>query len=424
MSAARRALSVAVASATVMVVAGCAGSTGGSQAAQAGDSAGFAYGASQAEVDEAIGDLDPVTLTYQASAASAEAVSAANNLAFKEAVEERSGGKITLDIAWGLSIAGNTELEDALADSRLDLAYASPIYEPDKHPVTDAFSRLTPYGDPSPLVGEMATSAAMTELAWGSDELLSEYTDQGLTPLSPLVNIGDFYILCKDPVESSSDWKGKQLRISGTAHSELADAIGASGVSIEFPETYEALQRGTVDCTFAQAQTAAGSGFIDVAPYVYHLPDSRMSGTTNGAHIAGSSFKQLPAAYQQILFDADVDYFHGTMTAIGNATAQTAARAVENGGSVEEFDPETAATIADSHDSMVDDFVADGSLPEDAVDIVRASSEKWADVSREVGFEDGGSLEKADEWYEEDTLDFRPFTDRVVEDVVLPHRPE
>ena len=87
-----------------LVAAGCAGSAGSAEDGGGGE--GFEFGASQEEVDAVLADLDPVEITYQAGAQSPQSVSARNGHGFKEYVEERSGGKITVDIVWGQAIAG------------------------------------------------------------------------------------------------------------------------------------------------------------------------------------------------------------------------------------------------------------------------------------------------------------------------------
>src|SRR5690625_2348774 len=91
--------SVGAALSSLMLLTACAGAVGDTEASAQGE--GFEYGASQEEVDAVIEDLEPVTLVYQPSASSPDKTSAVTGLSFKEAVEERSGGKITLDIVWG-----------------------------------------------------------------------------------------------------------------------------------------------------------------------------------------------------------------------------------------------------------------------------------------------------------------------------------
>src|SRR5699024_8318051 len=70
--------------ASLALLAGCAGSVGGSGAgsgASAGE--GFAADASQDEIDEALSDRDPVTLTFQPSAMSEKSILAPNGLDVK-----------------------------------------------------------------------------------------------------------------------------------------------------------------------------------------------------------------------------------------------------------------------------------------------------------------------------------------------------
>ena len=85
-----------VAFASAVLLTACAGGVGDTASNDQG--VGFEYGASQEEVAAAIEDLEPVTLTYQPSASSPDTPSAVTGLSFKEAIEERYDGKITLDI--------------------------------------------------------------------------------------------------------------------------------------------------------------------------------------------------------------------------------------------------------------------------------------------------------------------------------------
>src|SRR5699024_4443391 len=132
--------------------AGCAGSVGG-EGSGSGDSAGkgFAYDASQDEIDAALADLDPVTIKFQPSAMSEKSILAPNGLDVKKAIEERSDGKITVDIVWGQAIASYADVDDALAGGRVDLPFPLPSYPPAGHPALDA-TRPAMATPPSPPV--------------------------------------------------------------------------------------------------------------------------------------------------------------------------------------------------------------------------------------------------------------------------------
>src|SRR5699024_11063158 len=114
---------------SALLLSACAGDAG---VAEADSQEGFAYVASLDEVAEAIEDLEPVEITYQGGAQSPHSVTAMNDFAFKEYVEERSNGQISVEIIWGQAIAGYSEIEDALVDGRIDVAYAVPVYNPNE----------------------------------------------------------------------------------------------------------------------------------------------------------------------------------------------------------------------------------------------------------------------------------------------------
>ena len=121
----RRALSIcAMAAGLTFALSSCAGSAGSGGGGGGGGDAGsgFEYGASQEDVNAAIEGLDPITITFQPSAASQNSVMAPAGTVFKELVEERSNGQIEVEIVWGQAIAGYAEVHDALADGRIDVA--------------------------------------------------------------------------------------------------------------------------------------------------------------------------------------------------------------------------------------------------------------------------------------------------------------
>lgn len=413
-----------VASAACLALASCAGSAGSSEGASEENSgAGFEFGATQEEVDEVIADLPSVKLTYQPAGISEAAPTAANALAFKEAIETRSGGKIEIDIAWGQSIAAGEEITDALQDGRLDIAHHPALYFPEEFPTIDAMSKITQYSTSAPLTGEAISVAMMAELAWNNEEHLNIIEEAGLVPLSPAVSTGDYWTACSEAGSSPEDWKGRQLRIAGTAQISIAEALGATPVSIDYLEVYEALQRGTADCLFTQAGTAGQSGVLEAAPHVFHFADNRATSSSTAMAVAGPSFNELPLAYQQIIFDADIDQLHGGVVSILDSALVVADQIESAGGGFATLDPESEEIMAEAQEELVDSLIADGRLPEDIREQMNASAEKWTDIAEELGYSDGGEWGDISEWYQEDSVDFRPLMERMFSEAALPHRP-
>ncbi|SLM99168.1 hypothetical protein [Brevibacterium yomogidense] len=407
------------------LTAGCAGSIGASASGPAGE--GFAYGADQDEVNEAIAELEPVKLTYQPASSSPDDTGAPSALAYKEAIEERSNGQIEIEIVYGQAIASYTEVVDALADGRVDIAHTVPAYLPSEFPAYNdlmSFSQLAPT---SPLVGEMATNAMLNQLAWENEAVLQEFEDKGLVPLTPQVNSGEFFFVCNSQnAENStaSAWESRQIRI-GTQDSEGAVRdIGANPVSLEYAEAFEALQRNTIDCTMTQLGSAAIFGVTAVAPNISYLTEGSFAGRGAASHLGGTGFSNLPLAYQQIVFDAQPDYFALWNQHLADSNVDAVQQATENGGTISALPDEVQETIRDSQAAaIVDDGESEATSQAIASDPA-AIGESWVSVAEELGYSDGGNLQEIGDWYSADDYDFLPYATQLYEDVFLPHRPE
>ncbi|WP_349826818.1 C4-dicarboxylate ABC transporter substrate-binding protein [Brevibacterium litoralis] len=406
----------------LLLTAGCGGGVGGDGGADAGT--GFAYGADQAEVDAALADLDPVTLTIQPYAASPDAAAAVAEQSFMDAVEERSGGKISFEIAWGQSIAPYAEVDDALVDGRLDVAYSVPIYFQQEYPRLDAYNKLSQYAPATPLTGEAALQAQMSVAGWNDEAQLAEYTDKGLMPLNPLVSSGNYWTACGESGTAMGDWSGRQIRIGGSVQTPISESLGASPVSMEYGEAFEALQRGTVDCIFVQGMVAGSTGLLEAAPQVSTMGEDRFTGAVTAGHVAGSGVQNLPLAYQQIIFDAaGVDWMHGQVAAIIGSSADAVTDVRDAGGAFTEMDSEAAQAILDTQAEIAEQVVADGVIEEEVRAALESDVDRWMDDVADLGLTDDGDLAELDEWYDPET-DFRPLMALAFQEGALAHRPE
>lgn len=409
------------AAAVALVLAGCGSDT--DEQESSGDDTGFEYGASQEEVNEIVEDLEPLTITFQPSAASQNSVMAPAGTVFKEIVEERSNGKITVDIVWGQAIAGYDEVHDALADGRLDVAYTLPVYQPDEFPALNDLGTAMAGLSSSPFLGELVSNAVGNEIGWQNENLLQSYEDKGLTPLTALAASGGYYTVCSNPIQSVDDWNGVQVRIASTAQSAQVSELGGTPVSLEYAETFEALQRGTVDCTLGQLVPSAEGGIFEVAPELGYTTDHSFS-RAPGAYLAGSSFQDMPLAYQQIIFDSNRFASAGGMEAVIGGNADAVAQAKAAGGDVLAFDEEIQEQIGSYAEELTEQAVQNGQIDEDIVSIIQEYEERWTAKLEELGYTDEGSTEDFDEWYDQDT-DFMDYAIATYEDSeAMNFRPE
>jgi TRAP-type C4-dicarboxylate transport system substrate-binding protein len=408
--------------ASLALLAGCAGSVGGSGSdSEASAGEGFAADASQDEIDEALADLDPVTLKFQPSAMSEKSILAPNGLDVKKAIEERSGGKITVDVVWGQAIASYDDVDDALADGRVDLAFTLPSYTPAEYPAFDALGTAMSTLPSSPVASDLAANAAGVQTAWETPEVLAEFEDKDLVPLIPMLAAGGYSTMCSEPMNSLDDWKGQQIRVGSSAAGKQVTDLGATPVSLSFPETYEALQRGTVDCDLGQLAPNVEAGTFEVAPNIGVASDAGIARSA-GAIVAGKKYSELPVAYQQVVFDAMSTTFSTMMEVVIGAKAQAVEQAKDNDGSVEAFDDDVQKQIA-KYAKTLSDKTAQKADVADVPSTLSSAGEEWQKTVTDLGFDDKGDFASLDEWYPEDAS-YDKLGDELFETVMAKHRPE
>lgn len=413
---------IAVLSAAALLLSGCAG--GVSSSAGSGTSDGVEPRAEFSAYAEALADIEPITLTYQPSGASETTPTGERAVIFKENVEEASGGKITIDLVFGQAIAGYGELPDALTDGRVDLAYTLPLYDPSRFPVTSAFVDASTLTGASPRAEELAANAALLDVAWNSEELLDEFESNGLTPLIPFAAEGTVFAECVDPAPDGSAWDGRQIRVASAAQSEQVEALDSVPVSIEYTETFEGLQRGTVDCTLTGAMPVIEQGFLEVAPS-FNYSETTAFGRGAGAIVAGTSFQTLPLAAQQLIFDQMTELFMNSRRANVNANVDLAAALRERGeGGFHIIDSETDEKLADVSSGLVTEEIDKGVVPSGFDEDVTSALDTWRTVVEDMGYGDEGGFDDVDQWHDDESVDFMPFAERVYDDVMVAHRPE
>ncbi|GAA2093499.1 TRAP transporter substrate-binding protein DctP [Brevibacterium salitolerans] len=186
------------------------------------------------------------------------------------AIEEEYDGTVETEYYWASALAGGPELLHAVGDGRTELANSPAAYSANELPAATWTDTLPALAGPAPLATAMAGSAAHTQL-FREPLLTEEYAAQGVTPLGVLIP-DYFYMVCNTPVESAEDARGLQVRAGSPTHTRELEALGMTPVSIEWGETYDALSRGTIDCTLTSLSGAVDLGLYENAKHVAMVP--------------------------------------------------------------------------------------------------------------------------------------------------------
>src|SRR5699024_5192593 len=212
------------------------------------------------------------------------------------------------------------DVDDALADGRVDLAFTLPSYTPAEYPAFDALGTAMSTLPSSPVASDLAANAAGVHTAWETPEVLAEFEDKDLVPLIPMLAAGGYSTMCSEPMTSADEWKGQQIRVGSAAAGKQVTDLGATPVSLSCPET--------------QLAPNVEAGTFEVAPNIGVASDAGIARSA-GAIVAGKKYSELPVAYQQVVFDAMSTTFSTMMEVVIGAKAQAVEQAKDNDGSVE-----------------------------------------------------------------------------------------
>lgn len=412
-------LTVGAVALSLTACAGGVGAAGGTDGEAGGE--GLEYGATKEEFQEALSDMAPVELTYQASS-SPTSHTADRERAFADRITEWSGGKITFEIVWGQPIAPLDQVTEAIESGLIDIGYEVPIYSPTKYPAINDLVVAMAGAPASPFLAEMVAVAAAEDVAWNTPEIVADYEDKGVTALAPVQLQFSNALQCTSPATTLAEIDGKQSRVGSTADADIVQALGGTGVSLQYTEVFEALERNTIDCSMNGLVVGVTAGLPEVAPYVT-VPSESSLGRSPNSLIAGNKYDALPLAAQQLVFDSLIEYFAGGQ----KANLQYAIEAVEQvdaaGGSFGRLDADAEAALAGAIDELHAEVENSENLDGAAMlSDIDAALEKWTGIAEELGYED------FEDWKDlADSVDdpdiAGPFAQRLYEEAYLPHRP-
>ncbi len=295
----KKLISLSMAAAMVLGLAACGGNASTSTTAAAGaETKTDTAAAADAAGDAAAAADDPaVTLVY-AEVNPLDTIVGQTATAFKEKVEELSGGSVTIDIqASGVLGSENDVLDNILAGGdTIDMSRIS------------AFA-LTSYGCNKAKLLSIPYTWENREHWWSfansdlAQEFLAEPQEVGL----PIRGIfygeeGFRHFFTVKSVSGLEDLKGMKLRVSNDpVMNGMVEGLGASPTVVSFGELYSALQTGVVDGAEQPIANYKSNAFPEVANNLI------LDGHTLGAVqvvITDNAWDKLTENQQQCIMEA------------------------------------------------------------------------------------------------------------------------
>ncbi|HNY65497.1 MAG TPA: TRAP transporter substrate-binding protein [Deltaproteobacteria bacterium] len=248
---------------------------------------------------EAAPQIKPVELTYSIFFPPTHAQAKAGEEWARE-IEKRTNGAVKINVFPGGTLTSANDCYDGVVRGISDIGMSCFAYTRGRFPVMEVLD--LPLGYPS--------GTAATQIA---NEFYSEVKPKELDDVHVLYihAHGPGLLHTKKPVTTLKDIKGVKIRSTGLS-AKLVEALGGVPVAMPQPGTYEALQKGVVDGTFAPMETMKGWKQGEV---VKSTTDCQNIGYTTAMFVVMNKAKwdALPEDVKKVFTDVSAEYvaIHG-----------------------------------------------------------------------------------------------------------------
>jgi TRAP-type C4-dicarboxylate transport system substrate-binding protein len=169
-------------------------------------------------------------------------------------IEEKSGGRLKVTIYPGSTLGKAADHYDMVKDGIADLGFIAPGYTPGRFPLISVTEL--------PLLFKSAAGGSRAVWALFDQYFKAEFKDVKI--LWMWVHPPGHFHLARKPVRVLEDLAGLKIRAATPMLTNMVKALGAVPVSIPAPDTYTALERGTVDGTIFPWEAIASFKIAEV----------------------------------------------------------------------------------------------------------------------------------------------------------------
>ena len=181
---------------------------------------------------------------------------------FADEIKKATNGEVEIKIFHSQALAKAGENLSLMRSGAIDMADMSPAYFPAELPFFTVANSV-PMGMDNLCQASAIVEAFMDKIP----AFMEEAKGQNIRPLFFHL-LSNYMLVTREPVKQLSDLKGKKIRTWGKDMPRLMKAAGAIGVTKFVPELYETLQRGVVDGTLFNTDSAVAYKLYEVAKHI------------------------------------------------------------------------------------------------------------------------------------------------------------
>ena len=214
-------------------------------------------------------------------------------------VKARTGGRIVIKHYFGGTLAGAREIYPLVSGGGLELGTPAPSYNVSDLPL---FNFVGDY--PWPNLDELFWF--MPRLVEKVPALAAEWKRINVKPLS-YGGLPPYGIVSRKPIKSLAELRNLKVRVWGKNVPRRVTKLGMVPLSTPSSEIYEAMAKGTVDCSLSPTDQHKSLGLWEVAKY--HLQGDFIPALFAAQPVMNLDlFNRLEPDLRQILMDLQVDH--------------------------------------------------------------------------------------------------------------------
>ena len=249
---------------------------------------------------------------------------------FAEAVKERTGGAVQIDVYANSQLGGERDIMEGLQLGTIDFGCVSTAVVANFVPEYYLFDTPFLFSDT-----ESTLKVCDSEIGQGMADKL--HSSQGIRQVG-FLDIGGRNVFSTKPVETIDDFKGLKIRVmENDLHIALFNAVGAQATPMAFSELYTALQQGTVDAGENSLMGIKGSGFDDICKYISIT--NHVYGI-NVLLLGDLAYQKIPEEYRDIVMEEAWNCVLNERVLVGEANQKAISQMEENGCTVYTLDHE------------------------------------------------------------------------------------
>jgi TRAP-type C4-dicarboxylate transport system substrate-binding protein len=180
---------------------------------------------------------------------------------FNEAVAERSGGRLPLDMYDSGSLLGAEQLLPGLLSGVADVIFQTSSYVSSTYPVLGAMELPFITEDYGKLRRAVRPGQAQHEL------INEKLEPKGVRILGGMPTTFEYLWTVDKPIRKPEDVRGMRLRVAGEIEGETVKALGGAPVTMGSAEVYQALEKNTIDGLVSYIGTVVSRDLQKIVKY-------------------------------------------------------------------------------------------------------------------------------------------------------------